>query len=303
MRIYGLDFTSAPDSIHSKAKKTKRLVLAVGKLVKQTLEVESLRILNTALKHDFSGFEHWLNDCDQPWIAGLDFPFSQPAALVAKLNWPRSWRDYISHIQQLGKQGFERQLIDFKASQPPGQKHLYRFVDRITRSQSPMTLAGTPVGKMFYEGAGRLRNADLHIPTLNIDGDRARTAIEVYPALVARKALCGNVAYKHDEVARASPEMEVSREKIVNFLRGAGPNGKKCSDIYNLTVRMSTELADCCITDFTGDSLDSVLCAVQAAWAYQLRFDNYGMPDFGMSDRDKIAEGWIFDPETMQHRI
>lgn len=295
MRIYGLDFTSAPDSALSKAKKTKRLVLAGGKLAGQTLTIEYLRILNRPQKNDFGGFEAWLDNRSEPWIAGLDFPFSQPSSLVEKLSWPRAWAGYVAHIQQLGKQEFELQLKDFKASQPPGQKHLFRAIDKLTRSQSPMTLAGTPVGKMFFEGARRLLNAGIQVPPLRRDGDPTRTAIEVYPALVVRKILNPVRAYKQDDPGKANSQMENSREEIVKSLRGTGKDGKKFHAAYGLRLCLADEVTDSCINDFTGDSLDSVLCAAQAAWAYQRRDDNFGMPT-----SNKILEGWICDPETQQ---
>ena len=50
-----------------------------------------------------------------------------------------------------------------------------------------------------------------------------------------------------------------------------------------------------CTDDATGDSLDSVLCAVQAAWAFTKRAENYGIP----TNADPL-EGWICDPETWQ---
>ncbi len=78
MRIYGLDFTSAPSSGLSSAKNRKRLILAVCTLENGILEVEKLAELNGAYPGDFSGFEKWL--CTEgEWFAGLDFPFGQPA--------------------------------------------------------------------------------------------------------------------------------------------------------------------------------------------------------------------------------
>ena len=48
-----------------------------------------------------------------------------------------------------------------------------------------------------------------------------------------------------------------------------------------------------CVDDVTGDSIDAVCAAVQAAWAQQQRNDGYGVPQ----DCD-LAEGWIVDPVT-----
>ena len=45
------------------------------------------------------------------------------------------------------------------------------------------------------------------------------------------------------------------------------------------------------IDDATGDMLDAVLCAMQAAWGHQQRDNNYAIPE-----SIDLAEGWIVDP-------
>jgi len=57
---------------------------------------------------------------------------------------------------------------------------------------------------------------------------------------------------------------------------------------------MADRAVEDCIADYTGDKLDSVLCAIQAAWAYNRRATDYGVPQ-GV---DPI-EGWIVDPEMI----
>ena len=47
------------------------------------------------------------------------------------------------------------------------------------------------------------------------------------------------------------------------------------------------------LDDPTGDTLDALLAAIQAGWAYSQRALNYGIPP----DCDP-AEGWIVDPAT-----
>jgi hypothetical protein len=47
------------------------------------------------------------------------------------------------------------------------------------------------------------------------------------------------------------------------------------------------DLAD----DPSGDSLDALLCAVQAAWSWTQRRNNYGEPE-----GSDTLEGWIADP-------
>jgi len=62
---------------------------------------------------------------------------------------------------------------------------------------------------------------------------------------------------------------------------------------FGFTVEMKDEDARACVEDSTGDKLDSVLCAVQAAWAWTKRGDGYGIP----ANCD-LLEGWIVDPFT-----
>jgi hypothetical protein len=66
-------------------------------------------------------------------------------------------------------------------------------------------------------------------------------------------------------------------------------------DYYGCALAISKALADALIADPMADSLDALLCAVQAAWAYSQRNNGYGIP----SHCDPL-EGWIVDP-TMLH--
>ena len=53
-------------------------------------------------------------------------------------------------------------------------------------------------------------------------------------------------------------------------------------------------MAEYMVQDPTGDQLDAVLCAIQAAWAYSQAAQNYGIPP----DCDPV-EGWIVDPNLL----
>ena len=91
--------------------------------------------------------------------------------------------------------------------------------------------------------------------------------------------------------------MTFARYDIVSALRGMDKNNCRVpfKERYGFAVMMNDDDAQHCVDDFTGDSLDSVLCAVQAAWAYTKRNENYGVPEIA----DPL-EGWICDPETFQ---
>jgi len=63
---------------------------------------------------------------------------------------------------------------------------------------------------------------------------------------------------------------------------------------YGLRVEAARTLAD----DPTGDQLDALLCAVQAAWAWTMREFHYGAP----RDADAL-EGWIADPSLRENAL
>lgn len=297
MRVYGLDFTSSPTDADSQARTTKRLTLAVCKFDDGALTLENFQELNKR-KDDFSGFENWLSTSDEEWIAGVDFPFGQPSKLVVELGWPRSsWSEYVKHVKSLGKAGFEKELNDYKEGKPKGQKHIKRTIDKMTDAHSPMTLEHTPVGKMFFQGSYRLCNADVSILPVREIVDSQRLVIEAYPALVARKWTNRNPQYKSEDPQTADDlYKKYARCDIVSAIRGNDNNNYRIPsrERYGFSVLMTDADACRCIDDYTGDTLDSVLCAIQAAWAYTKRNSNYGIP----VHVDRL-EGWICDPETV----
>ncbi len=289
MRIYGLDFTSAPSSGLSKAKSRKRLVLAVCTLEKGTLKVGKFENLNGRFSGDFSKFEEWL-DTEGEWIAGLDFPFGQPARLIDDLNWPKTWDGYVVLIEKLGKDGFEEILKEYKRGKPAGQKELRRETDCRAGAVSPMKLYGVPVGKMFFQGATRLLNSTLSIHPVREINSEKRHVIEAYPALVARKCLSSPSSYKSDDPRKNTGKLLKARQDIVNVIGGESYSGQFRKS-YGFSVKMSERDREACISDPSGDLLDSVLCAIQAAWSFLRRENNYGIPE-----EANILEGWICDP-------
>lgn len=88
-------------------------------------------------------------------------------------------------------------------------------------------------------------------------------------------------SYKNDAAAKQTPARRQARKRMVASL-ATGDNP------FGLAVTGSTQLLDSLVGDATGDRLDAVLCAMQAAWAWQRRDDNYGLPM-----RVDPLEGWI----------
>ena len=250
-----MDFTCAP-------RRAKPITAAVCSLNGSALSVQEILSLN-----DFKSFEALLQE-PGPWIGGFDFPFGLPSELVRDLGWPTSWRELVAHCSSLSRIDFRKILDDYRASRPVGRKYAHRKTDLPAGSSSPMKLVNPPVALMFQEGAPRLAEAGVHIPGL-AEGDRKRVALEAYPGLYARSVL-GRVSYKNDAKEKQTPERRKARIRLVSSLP------------VKATAKIKAQLVD----DATGDSLDGVLCAIQAGQAARRR--GYGLP------RNVIGcEGWI----------
>jgi hypothetical protein len=145
-----------------------------------------------------------------------------------------------------------------------------------------MMLFRVPVGKMFHRGAPMLLRSGASVVPCRQNGSD-RLVFESYPALVARR-LIGRRPYKSDERKRRTPERERARRDLV-----FGLSTEEIPATYGISVEMEEPLRERFIQEPAADALDSLLCAVQAAWAYGRR--GYGAP----LDCD-IDEGWIPDP-------
>jgi hypothetical protein len=273
MRIYGLDFTSAPG-------RKKPLIVLGCRLDEGTLRVEDSETLT-----DFGGFENFLSR-PGPWVCGMDFPFGQPRSLVSALGWPEGWEGYVGKVRELSKVDFEDAIRADMATRPPGSKWRYRLADRRSDSSSAMMLFRVPVGKMFYQGAPRLLASGVRVEPCRRNGD-TRVAVEAYPAVLARRFL-GRTAYKRDAVPD-TPERKSARETLV-----AGLASTTLEQVYGFTVEMDDHWREEFVADPSADALDSLLCAVQAAWAYLERDESFGVPPECDTD-----EGWIVDPALL----
>ena len=273
MRIYGLDFTSAT------GRRKPLIVLCC------TLQGDSLRVEDSDTLTDFGGFEDFLQR-EGPWVCGMDFPFGQPGSLVASLGWPEGWEGYIREVGRLPKEEFEGKIRADMATRPAGNKWRFRLADRRSGSSSAMMLFRVPVGKMFYQGAPRLLASGVRVEPCRRNGD-SRVAVEAYPAVVARRFL-GRTAYKRDAVPD-TPERRSAREKLL-----AGLSSATLREAYGFAVEMEDPWREEFAGDPSADALDSLLCAVQAAWAYRERDEDYGVPP-----ECDPNEGWIVDPALL----
>ncbi len=277
MRIYGLDFTSAPS-------KRKPLV-AVG----CTLNGDALRMKSAEVLGGFEEFEGFLEE-GGPWVCGMDFPFGQPRPLIEALGWPGTWEGYVGKVSRLSKEEFEGAIKDYMAGRPKGGKYHYRLADRRSGSSSAMRLFRVPAGKMFYRGAPLLLSSGVSVEPCRPTGS-GRVAVEAYPAVVARRFL-GRRSYKSDERKKQTLVQRAAREELIT-----GLGSTTLREAYGFVVEMDGAWREEHARDPMADTLDSLLCAVQAAWAYTKRDEGWGVP--AECDRD---EGWILDPQLLEER-
>lgn len=263
--ICGVDFTSRP-------RPRKPITVASGRLRRGAFLLEDIEV-----HADWTGFEAWLRR-EGPWLAGFDFPFGLPRTAVVDLGWPAEWPALVRHCAALGRDAFRKALDGHRERRPAGNRYAHRVTDLPAQSHSPLKLVNPPVGLMFLEGAIRLLEAGVSIPGLR-GGDPQRLAFEAYPGFTARAM--GVRSYKNDAVAKQTPARKQARTTMVRRLT-SGDNP------FGISLEASPALARSLVADATGDRLDAVLCAMQAAWAWQRREENYGLP----KNVDPL-EGWI----------
>lgn len=269
--IYGLDFTSAPS-------RNKPLTCAVAAIDGPILRITELRRLD-----GFRGFEALL-DSPGPWVLGADFPFSQPRRLIEYLDWPRTWEACVRHVHAMGKREFEAQLLAYTHGRPPGDIHHKRHTDRLANAQSPMKLHFIPTAKMYFQGAPRLAQSSANIPPCRPTTDN-RTILEVYPALIARRA-APKTPYKEGHTPAEIQHRAQTRAHILQWL-----TTQHAQQTYGFTTTIHPTIQNAIREDTKGDLLDSILCALQTAWAANQHHPNYAIPPTA----DPL-EGWITDP-------
>jgi hypothetical protein len=271
MRIFGIDFTSRP-------RGGKPITCLACELNGRRLRAERLSTWT-----DFAGFEAALRR-PGPWIAGIDCPFGQARRFIEGIGWPLTWNGYVLTAAGLGRDGFRAALDAYRVERPPGEKEHRRATDVAAGAMSPQKLYGTPVGLMFFEGAPRLRAAGVTIPGIR-DGDPERIAVEAYPGLLAR-TLIGRTSYKQDTRSKQTAAQAAARRELLEKVAWGA-----LQPLYGFSVEAPAELAE----DPSGDQLDALLCAIQAAWAWTRRESGFGLP--GQVDP---LEGWIVDPKTLE---
>ncbi|MGQ0653570.1 MAG: DUF429 domain-containing protein [Betaproteobacteria bacterium] len=264
MNIYGVDFTCAP-------RRAKPITVAFGVAKGTRLELQAIERLES-----FVSFEAFL-ERPGPWVGGFDLPFSLPRELVRDLGWPAPWKRLIEHCASLSRQELRHVLDAYRQTRPVGKKYAHRATDLPAGSSSPMKLVNPPVALMFHEGAPRIMSCGAHLPGLK-EGDLSRVALEAYPGLLVRRQLGLRESYKSDTRREHTPARKAVRRKVMAALLEARPLG--------VGLKATPALLRQMIEDGSGDSLDAVICAVQAAWANR-------RPGYGIPAAAPRGEGWI----------
>lgn len=277
--IIGVDFTSRPSH-------RKPITVARGRLAGDKLSVSAVDRLPS-----LDAFARLLEERG-PWVGAFDFPFGLPRELIDKLRWPgagtrtrRYWPKLIHHYAVLDRQQVSVLFDRFRARRPAGRKYAHRATEAPARAHAAMKLVNPPVGWMLHEGAPALLNAGVHIPGIHA-GDRSRVALEAYPGFLLRLVTARwgerrTPPYKSDAPGRRRPAHRECRVRLLwALVEGEHPLAIK--------LDLPVGLAAAAIDDGTGDTLDALAAAVQAAWAASRSDANFGLPR-----RFDPLEGWI----------
>lgn len=270
-QLLGCDFSSSPG-------KRKPIVVAWGSARSGRVQLQRLERLDS-----MEAFEGCLAR-EGAWVGGFDLPFGLPRELVETLAWPGDWEACIRHYAGLSRADIRARFAAFCDARPVGGKFAHRATDTPAKSSPSMKWVNPPVAFMLHAGVPRLLNAGAYLPGLQ-PASRAtgKVALEAYPGLLAREVL-GSRSYKSDERAKQTPERLIARKDLLMALELGQTR-------LGLRLKLSHAQHDALVEDASGDSVDAVLCLLQAAWAQQQHAD--GVPLYGLPPEMDPLEGWI----------
>jgi len=272
--LLGCDFTSAPS-------RRKPIALAVGRLDRGRVVLQRVET--------FASLDAWAarlaHSEGMPWVGGFDLPFGLPRELVTTLGWPTDWLGCMRYFAGLSREQVRTAFAGFCDARPTGGKFAHRATDGPAGSSPSMKWVNPPVAFMLHAGVPRLIDAGAELPGLH-RGDARRVALEAYPGLLARSVL-GRTSYKSDDKAKQTPDRLIARKTLVNALEGGQAPLLQAA---GLRLKLSHAQRDALADDPSGDTLDAVLCLLQAAWA--LRQHEAGHAGWGLPEFDPL-EGWI----------
>jgi hypothetical protein len=274
--LLGCDFSSSPS-------KRKPIVVAMGALLQGGLQLKQLHQFET-----LSSFQEFLL---QPapdhvrCVGGFDLPFGLPREWVEAMKWPTTWPECMDRYAAHSRDELRQLFKTFCDARPVGSKFAHRVTDGPAGASPSMKWVNPPVAWMMHAGVPLLREAAWTLPGLQ-EGRSNCVALEAYPGLLARE-IVGHRSYKSDDKQKQTPERWVARKDILHGLDLAQTR-------LGLRLKLSASQHDTLLADASGDSLDAVLCMVQAGWAARQHANaqtglsvGYGLPNF-----DPL-EGWI----------
>jgi len=276
--VIGVDFTSAPS-------RRKPITVAIGKLSRETsggrYALEEVLALAS-----FEAFEAFLAESGD-WLGGFDLPFGQPRSLIAHEGWPTDWPAFVRFFCGEKRERLRETFRRYCDARPAGDKFAWRKADKPAGSSPAMRWTNPPVAWMMQAGIGRLLDAGLIFPAHHHPSREEslagpwrqgrRIALEAYPGYTARRVT--RASYKSDAVANQTAARDHARREIVEAIL----TGRAGLDV---ALTMSRAWRRRLLDDASGDALDAVIAALQAAHAALL--PRYGLPD----DLDPL-EGWI----------
>ncbi len=287
--FFGVDFTSRPTP-------KKPIIRALARF----LADGQLNVYGLETTTSLAGFEAWL-DNPAPWVAGFDFPFSLPQEYIQHLGWPTHWETLMQTLSTHTREQLRGYSKAFCDSREMGNKFAHRLCDIAAGASSSMKWVNPPVLYMLLEGAPRLAARDINIPGLRHRPSASGTALEAYPGYLAR-ALIGNKSYKSDDVAKQDSQRSRARETLITNLLTPVEDG---AQLQLPRIVLTPDVTKQALTDASGDSVDAILCVMQAAMAWQERAINWGMPHCAVPTSptaQRLAiEGWIAGVITTAH--
>ncbi|MES2877995.1 MAG: DUF429 domain-containing protein [Pseudomonadota bacterium] len=276
--LLGCDFSSSPS-------RKKPIVLALGSATGGRVQLSKLERLDS-----LDAFAQWLQR-PVSWVGGFDFPFGLPRELVETLGWPTQWEDCIRHYAALSRAQIRATFAEFCNARPVGGKFAHRATDIPAGSSPSMKWVNPPVAYMLHAGVPLLLAARVQMPGLHVGdlhdvggtGKPNRVALEAYPGLLAREVL-GHRSYKSDDKVRQTPERLIARKDLITALEHGQTR-------LGLRLKLTHAQRDTLVDDASGDSLDAVLCLIQAAWAQSRLLQ--GLTSYGLPEGMDALEGWI----------
>ena len=277
--LVGCDFSSSPS-------KKKPIVVVFGHLSNGCVRVSRLERIQS-----LDAFSEWLQE-PAGWVGGFDLPFGLPRELVQTLQWPIQWEACIQHFASLSREQVRSTFACFCNARPVGGKFAHRATDGPAGSSPSMKWVNPPVAFMLHAGMPRMLAAGVHmvgLQSMQNDGFEApkgsaqRIALEAYPGMLAREVLAHR-SYKSDAKHQQTPERLIARKDLITALEHGQSR-------LRLRLKLTHAQRDILVDDASGDSLDAVLCLIQAAWAQARHLEGdarYGLPA-GMDP----LEGWI----------